>query len=290
MTKIVFQIAYRLVCVISLLPLGILLKLSYIFYLINWRVLNYRKSTIIYNLARSFPEKKYKEIDQIADKYSLHLCRTMTEWIKILTESESSLRSRICIKNEELLHKDQDRDLFLVMGHYGNWEMLNTVPMMDKRPLYAIYKNQASEISNLFSMKMRCRFGAKMLEMKEAPRFILTNKEPSIYVVLADQSPWVLSKRSLTFMHQTTLVFEGVERLARPKKGTVLYLEMLPNDEKGRTHQITLLPLDTSSEEDITTQFFAKLEASITANPQYWLWSHRRWKHSPQVEQKNPHK
>jgi KDO2-lipid IV(A) lauroyltransferase len=33
------------------------------------------------------------------------------------------------------------------------------------------------------------------------------------------------------------------------------------------------------SEEDLIKSYFAKLERDIKELPEYWLWSHKRWKH-----------
>ncbi len=38
------------------------------------------------------------------------------------------------------------------------------------------------------------------------------------------------------------------------------------------------------SENAITEKHVRKLEQIIEANPEYWIWSHRRWKHKKPVE------
>ena len=33
------------------------------------------------------------------------------------------------------------------------------------------------------------------------------------------------------------------------------------------------------TEEELIKAYFAKLERDIREKPEYWLWSHKRWKH-----------
>ncbi len=276
MSKILYYIIYPLLYLASLLPIQFLhAVLRFSLYIVGWRVFSYRKSVILQNFTRSFPEAKYREVDRMANGFSKHLCRIVTEWIDSFSLSKKSLLSRVSVEGEQHLNKDLERDHFLIMGHFGNWELINVIPLLTGRPVYAIYKEQVSEVSNLLSEKMRSRFGVHLLERNSSSRFILSNKVPSVYIIIADQSPGRRCKRALTFMHQPTLVYEGIERLASRKGADISYVEILPTDRVGNYH-ISFTPLDR--EQDIVTQFYKHLEASITRHPHYWLWSHRRWK------------
>lgn len=270
-----YYIIYCIVYAISLLPLKVLYLLTRIMYSVGWRLLGYRKSVIIQNLTRSFPDSKYKEIDKIANQYVANLCNTMAEWAKSFSESKKAILKRVKIDDNILADTDKDVDLFLTLGHFGNWELLNIIPLVDSRPVYAIYKKQSSKVADFLSHKMRCRFGVKLLESKEAARFILSNHTPSIYIFIADQSPAFTSKVKLQFLNQQTIAFEGVERLAINKNAQILYTEIAPI-KRGVYHVSFQKIFDR---ENIVSSFFKNLELSIKNNPSSWLWSHRRWKH-----------
>lgn len=271
--SILTPIVYGTLYVLSLLPRRVLYSTSGLFYIIGWRIFGYRKSTIIQNLSRSFPDKKYSEIDSIADQYARHLFLLFAEWLKSMSESRSSLEKRMIFRNKKLLEGDQN--VFLMLGHYGNWECLSILPFITNKPVYAVYKQQTSAVADSLSHKMRKRFGVKLLESRDAARYVLQNKVPSVYIFISDQSPSHLSKVKLSFMNQPTLAFEGVERLVRITKGNVLYTEIAPQD-RGR-YEISFQKIE--SQTDITETFFELLEQTINTQPQYWLWSHRRWKH-----------
>lgn len=270
-----YYIVYCIVYAISLLPLKVLYLLTSIMYSVGWRLLGYRKSVIIQNLTRSFPDLMYWEIDKIANQYVVNLCNTTAEWAKSFSESKKAMLKRVKIDDNVLADTDKDVDLFLTLGHFGNWELLNIIPLFDSRPIYAIYKKQSSKVADFLSHKMRCRFGVKLLESKEAARFILSNQTPSIYIFIADQSPASTSKVKLQFLNQQTIAFEGIERLAINKNAQILYTEIAPI--KLGVYHISFQKI--FDRKDIVSSFFKNLELSIKNNPSSWLWSHRRWKH-----------
>lgn len=267
------RLIYTVLYLISLLPIKVLDAICIAVYYLGWKIVGYRRSVIIQNLTRSFPDKKYKEIENISNSHSRYFFSLFAEWVKSLSQSKKSVCRRICFENTELL--DGDENVFLLMGHYGNWESLNILPIYTDKTVYAVYKEQHSFIADYFSHKMRNRFGVKLLESKEAARFILQNQTPAIYIFMADQAPQSLSKLELTFLNQSTLALGGVERLVAKTKGRVLYTEVTPTGKGFYKILFSKIGLET----EITKEFFSCLQQTISRLPEYWLWSHRRWKH-----------
>lgn len=276
MRHVFYTFIYLIIYVISLLPLKILSGISYIVYLVGWEIIGYRRSVIIQNISRSFPQAKYGQINRIVDNYATHLVRIIAEWLKSFSESQSSILKRVSIEGQECLNENQNRDMFLVSEHFGNWEILNIISLFDNRPVHAIYTKQSSKIADFLSHKMRCRFGVQLLEKRDAVRYIMANKTPSIYIFIADQSPSHYSKKTLIFLNKQTLVFDGIERLSRHKNGEVLYTEILPHSDNKNIISFKKI-IDGKN---IINSFFKALESSINTYPHFWLWSHRRWKHT----------
>lgn len=85
----------------------------------------------------------------------------------------------------------------------------------------------------------------------------------------------------MNFLNQDTGILFGVEKYAKEFNQPVVYGRI--NKEK-RGHysfeffDVTDTPRETAYGE-ITEAITKMLEADIRAIPQYWLWSHRRWKH-----------
>ena len=84
----------------------------------------------------------------------------------------------------------------------------------------------------------------------------------------------------MTFLKQDTAVAMGAENYAVKYDLPVIYAHLRPI-ERGRFNlRFTLLtdqPKESASGE-ITEMHAQMLEKQISAEPQYWLWSHRRWK------------
>jgi KDO2-lipid IV(A) lauroyltransferase len=79
-------------------------------------------------------------------------------------------------------------------------------------------------------------------------------------------------------------VFLGIEKLAKLIDAVVLFYRI---DRVSRGYYTyTLVPLIEKPKEatghEITEAHVRYLEKMIQENPQYWLWSHRRWKYKPE--------
>lgn len=270
-----------MVYAISLLPSGVLRVISKGAYLLSFYVFNYRQHVIIQNLARSFPEKNYDEIQRLARRSILHLFSLFPQWIKQISVSQKQILSKIQIRDKQLLQtmSEDNQNYLLVLGHYGNWEYLAALPLLMKKPVYALYKKQKSSAADFLSMKWRSRFGVKLLESSEAARFMIRHKdEPAVYIQIADQRPPRNTTKSILFLNQQTPVITGVEKLQPKINARVVYLEIMPH-QNYRCYSLNLT--DISDNDDVTKQYFAELEKTIRKQPPFYLWSHKRWKRYP---------
>ena len=85
----------------------------------------------------------------------------------------------------------------------------------------------------------------------------------------------------MTFLNQETGVAYGAERMAREFNMPVIAGSNI-KVSRGHYKVIYTLVSDDHSKfkkGEITAAFTRQLEKDILSAPQYWLWSHRRWKH-----------
>jgi len=275
---------------LSLLPDFILYLISDLFYLLCFEIMGYRKQVVADNLHNSFPEKAEREIHQITASFYRSFCDTIIEMIKIMFCSERELRKMVEFRNVELLNKlhEQGRSLIVVQGHYFNWELsLMMGGESSKHDRYVIYKIVNSKLSEKLILRLRARFGNKMLVMHKTLEYIATHSSktdnnPALFQFGADQSPiqhkieyWT------TFMNQETPFFLGPEKLAVANNMPVVYLDLQKTARGKYCIEFSLIeeyPAATAQYE-ITEKYVKKLEAAIYKNPSNWLWSHKRWKH-----------
>ena len=131
--------------------------------------------------------------------------------------------------------------------------------------------------------KTRGKFGLDLIPMKLTKKYFdERSSTPRAIIFAADQSP-SNSKKSYwtTFLNQDTAVQFGVEKYAKEDNWPVIYGEIRKvkrGDYEVKYEVICENPSEMQYGE-ITELHTKALEKSILKAPEYWLWSHRRWKH-----------
>ena len=75
-------------------------------------------------------------------------------------------------------------------------------------------------------------------------------------------------------------MFTGIERIVHSQNQAVVYVDV---KRTGRGHyegefQVITRDPSTMGEFELTDTYFKLMEQTINRAPQYWLWSHNRWK------------
>ena len=102
----------------------------------------------------------------------------------------------------------------------------------------------------------------------------------SVTGFIADQCPRFEIHLFVDFLHHDTGVYTGPERIAKFLDAEVLFCH-LSRPRRGEYRLRYVKMTDQPKKEatfEITRQYFSMLEANIREAPEYWLWSHRRWK------------
>ena len=281
-TKIFY---YILILPLSLLPYPLLYLLSDIFFLIMYRVIGYRKEVVFANLRNSFPNKSKQELKKIMSDFYRHLCDIIMESVKGFTISEKQLRKRLIIKNPEFSNyfADKRQSIIFVGGHYNNWEICaQAFAMYSNHKCIGIYKPLSNAFINDKIYTSRSKYGMHLISMKQTKKSFEDGDEPKAIVFGSDQNP-ANPKRAhwVQFLNQDTGVLFGVERYAKEYDWPVVFVS-IRKAKRGYYEVEYSLVTDNPNEEPhgkITEDFTKKLEQDIINQPQYWLWSHKRWKH-----------
>lgn len=288
MSKIGYYIALPFIYLLSILPFPVLYALSTCVYVLLFHVVGYRKEVILTNLRNSFPEKSEGELKRIRKAFYKYLCDLFLEVFKTLTITRKNMLKRCYFDDDAIkLFKQlsaENRSIIIVLGHQGNWEWAgNTFSLLLDHQLYVIYHPLKNQDFNNLIRKMRMTFGTKLIAMRDTYKDMLNAKdELNATAFIADQTPSnVQGAYWTTFLNQDTPVFKGTEMISkkigypvvyanvkRVKRGYyVMHAEMLVENPK----------LTTDGE--ISEIHTKRLERDIIAQPETWLWSHRRWKH-----------
>tara|TARA_Y100001968_G_scaffold107156_1_gene96888 strand:- start:867 stop:1646 length:780 start_codon:yes stop_codon:yes gene_type:complete len=250
-----------------------------------YKIIGYRKKVVFTNLRNSFPNKTDEQLKLIMRKFFRHLCDVIVESIKGFTVNEQQLRKRLVIRNPELLYKyhQNEQGVILVGGHINNWEICaQAVPLYSLHECVGIYKPLKNKFFNAKIVNSRCKYGLVLTPMKQTKETFDNTDSIKAIIFGSDQSPSNPKKAYwMKFLNQETGVLFGAEKYAKQYNWPVIYVRIFKSNRghyEVEYELITETPQLTSYGQ-ITESFTKKIENDIINNPQYWLWSHKRWKH-----------
>ncbi|MFN8241249.1 MAG: lysophospholipid acyltransferase family protein [Bacteroidales bacterium] len=286
-----YYIFYALNWLITLLPLRILYIFSDILFIFLYWFPGYRRKVVDENLRNAFPEKSEKERAVIARKFYSHLCDMFIETFKLPNMSRKEALKRFRIENPEVLQGlfEKKKDVIAVIGHYNNWEIMNSLPLQSDYTFVSIYKPLKNKHFDKFLVKTRSRFGMVLTPMSHILRELISFRSKGTLTVssfLSDQTPAKTDIHYWTrFLNQETAVYLGAEKIATKYNMAVAFFELRKVKRGYYSLRIEVLFEETRGlpEHVITDTHVKHLESLILEHPEYWVWSHRRWKHKREV-------
>lgn len=287
-SKIGYMGFYFLSWIVWAIPLRVAYGISDLFYFTIYKIGRYRVKVVRQNLRNAFPEKTEKERLAIERKFYKHLCDLFIESMQLLHMTEQDIKRRFKYVNIELFEQfyRQGRHVIVVMGHYGNWELNIGFPLWCNFNTLATYKPLNNPYFNKRMQQARAKFGVEAVSMKQTAKKMFESAKsghPTLLALIADQAP--MDSESdfwTTFLHQNTSIFLGPEKIAQKLNAPVIFLD-ITKPRRGFYEVNAKLLFDQSKETkqyEITKSHVLNLELAIKRTPEYWLWSHRRWKRS----------
>ncbi|MBA3900088.1 MAG: lysophospholipid acyltransferase family protein [Bacteroidetes bacterium] len=285
MHAFIYYISYPIIYLVSLLPFRVLYFISDGLYFLIYRLLAYRKKVVIANLRNSFQEKSGQEIEAICREFYRYFCDFILETIKTLTITPKSVKKHVKFSDTSIFKKfyEQGQSVVLVMGHYGNWELAGARFALEPyHQLYVIYHPLSNKYFEKLVYHMRTRLGNKLYAMNDALRGMIRDKgKITTTAFIADQTPAPKGAYWTTFLNQETPVFTGTAKIAKKLGYPIIYASVKRPKRGLYSIEIEILvekPAE-KDENEITEIHTKRLEKDIFANPEIWLWTHRRWKH-----------
>jgi Kdo2-lipid IVA lauroyltransferase/acyltransferase len=273
--------------IFRLVPFRALYALSDALAFLLFSIAGYRRKVVFGNLRRAFPEKNALEIGQIARAAYRNLSDVTLETFKSFTMPYAELERRCPCLNPEVLNKylDQNQSVILAGSHLANWEYSGlTMPPAFHGATVTAYKPLTNKTMDVYLNRARARTGMEMVAMDEVFRAMRkrdAGQPPAAFVLLADQSP--SSRKSahwVDFFGQPTASLPGTDVLARKFGLPVLYYQVRRVRRGFYEIEFSEICADprAATETSITQAYARRLEADIRAQPEQWLWSHKRWK------------
>ena len=294
MQLLVYLLAYPLLWLVSRLPFGLLYFISDALYPLIYNVIGYRKKVVRENLSLVFPDKTQSERLSIEKGFFRHMCDMFLEMIKTIGISNKQLQKRFVFTNLEVLHQleEKGKSVMLMFPHYASWEWVIALDAHIKSKGYAIYLPIQNKYFDKLVRDIREKFGTTLITTKTTRVIVAKNRKEgqlSMYGILSDQSPMISKAQHFTdFMGITVPVHVGAEDLCKNLDLPAVYLKVTKRKRGHYEGSFKLLaehPRDYTDFE-ITDLFLNEVEQSIREKPEFYFWTHKRWKHRNKVPTK----
>lgn len=299
MKRLAYLLTYPILWGISKLPHKLFYGVSDLAFFLVFYVVGYRKKVVEKNLRLAFPEITTEEIHLIRKKFYRHFCDLFLEMAKTISISEEELVQRFVVKNPEEIKRIEalGKSYITMFGHYNSYEWSTAVQLQGMTYKgYGIYKKIKNPYFDKMVRDTRGKFHVEMLDKDEVLRQMIRDKRGHVlanYGMVADQAPkGGRSKYWRDFMGHRVPVFLGSEIAAKKLDFNVIYLKI--EKVKRGYYEAELVSLSENPKSvpdyEITDAYFDKLEEQIRAKPEFYLWTHKRWKHmgmEEKITQKN---
>lgn len=279
-----YYIVFGLFYVVSLLPMRILYLISDALYGLVYYIIGYRKKVVMGNLEIAFPEKSVQERVKIAKAFYRNLIDSFIETIKLVSAPRSFLNKRVTA-NWEILEPlfSSGTSCQLHLGHTFNWEWGHHVlTTFTQYQVVVVYMPLSNAVLEKLMYYLRTRHGNQFISASTMSQSMESLKGSQYLLgLVADQSPGNMSNAYwLNFLGRPTAFVSGPEKGARSRDIPVLFTRIVkPRRGYYQAYlEIACLKPSELNQGELTLKYARYMEKVIRANPEMWLWSHRRWK------------
>lgn len=287
MNLVVYILVYPIIWFISILPFRLLYIISDCLYFCIFYVIGYRKKVVLNNLELAFPEKSTSELLIIRKKFYHHFVDIFMEMIKTFTISKEELDKHYTYKNIELIKelKKDGKSVILISAHYANWEWIIGMNAFINYNAIAVYTRVSNPYFNKKVIKTREKFGVQLAQSSKVIPIMLKNYKnniQSIYGMLSDQSPQLRNNTYWSnFMGIKVPIHTGGELLAKKYDMNIVFLDTRKIKRGYYETTLSVITKDAKKhpEFELTELYLKKVEQQIKEQPEYYFWTHKRFKH-----------
>ena len=246
------------------------------------------------NLAIAFPDLPDRERRRILIRSLENLAQTAAEFVRLPRLSNEQIRERVTYPEGSRERITADQGHLLLTGHFGNWELIAIAYGLSTAPIYIVGRPIANPIFDGMVTRRRSKGGNILLqtgETESAGHSVTEElKRGRVIGILVDQYPSRRKGIQVPFFGKPAWCHRGPAILAM-RSGVPCVPGFARRDPNRRGHyQLDFRPpifVDSSLRPRerlrvLTEQFQKVVEDEIRRHPEEWLWTHRRWKRTPE--------
>ncbi len=270
---------------LRLLPRGWRLRLATLFGHISYLVTPRRVKIARENLRTSFPQLRESERNRIVKRVYRNLACNAVEEIDlagaartIAVDGETELRladlQRRC---------EQGEPLIFVTGHYGNWEVLAQFLAARFGRLSVLAKEQSNPYIDGMVNRLRSATGGSVILTHAAARAVPKVIRSGGILMLAGDQDAGSEGVMIDFLGRPAAYFRGWALFSYRYNVPVVIIFLRRESEGFALEIADIVEPQVSAEKDAEIRrllyaYSDLLATAVTAYPEQWLWTHRRWK------------
>jgi len=280
-----YYIVFSLLYVLSLLPLRLLYLISDAVYGLIYYIIKYRKTVVLHNLAIAFPQKTEPERIRIAKQFYRNFCDTFIETIKFISADARFFQKRFTGNYNAIENVyPTGRSVQIHLGHNFNWELANlVVPTYISYNVLVVYLPLKNKIFDRLFRYIRTRNRSHLIASTNFKNDFHPYRDTQYLIgLVADQNPphpdnafWI------PFFGRPTPFLRGPEKAAQRSNLPVVFCHFTKPKRGYYVGHAVLAAMNPGDlpQGELTKMYAAYLQEVMTAQPEMWLWSHRRWKY-----------
>lgn len=287
MQFLIYSISFPFLWIISKLPFRLFYWFSDCIYILVYYIIGYRKKIVRNNILIALPNVSEEKRLSIEKKFYQHMCDMFLEMIKTMSISSEEMKERFKITNIELLkeYEQKNKSIILLAAHYASWEWLLSINESTSFKCYGVYKKVNNKYFDAKVRAIRSKFKSILVTTDNTIALINDNEKNgimSLYGLASDQSPQVHKTfHWQQFMGITVPVHTGAEMLAKRYDLEVVFAKV--KKVKRGYYEATFVPIANNPKSipdyEITDAYLKEVEQQILEAPEFYFWTHKRWKH-----------
>ncbi len=260
-----------------------------------WAMGGRRVAFAMGNLRLAYPDRSERELRDLGRESFIHLAWNLVDLARAVRWDADDLLQRVSVSGVEHVRAAtaHGRGAFVLTLHQGMFELALRVAPLVGFPITVIGRPLRNPIVRRFMDRERTRTGSEWVEHRNAaPGMLRALRRGRLVAVLNDQ----YSKRSRGVMvplfGKRCSTSVGVATLAL-RSGAPVVPAHIWRDGPDH-HQLAFLPAMPAPEpsgdrrcdvELATAAYNEAIEQMIRAHPEQWMWSHRRFRYSPDLDE-----
>jgi KDO2-lipid IV(A) lauroyltransferase len=256
---------------------------------LTWHLDRRQRNWAIEHVEIAFPDMEPGERRTLAKRSIVHMAVNVAECLHVLGRGGNP--EAVPIRTEGWANLENarrsGRPILMLTGHCGNWELIGAVLARAGVKTFPVVRHVGVRALNETLMRLRAHMGAEPIvrgEKGSAGRFRRAIRGDGVLFMLIDQDTRTKGA-FVPFFGRLAYTPIGAAQLALRYRMAVVpaFVERCDDGSLLARFLPTLdLPDDAVESTALMTQ---AIEAQIRRRPEQWVWTHRRWRRRPELEQ-----